>query len=120
MERIGKFLSIFLISLLVLYLTSYANENRRKVILKDSSKDVVYLGIDKEYFNAAIGNLMGGAKDQYLALLLSQGVFEVSAHTPALVLEEDFFARALKVRILEGTFKEKTGWILMTQIDEDK
>lgn len=100
---------------------SYAYDDivGKEVILKPySDSGVIYLGVDKKFFNCAISSLMTKKRDEYLALLLQNKIFEIPSLTKAKVLEVDFYSKAILVKILNGTYINKIGWVLMQDIME--
>ena len=105
----------------VLSCFAYSEMIGKEVILKSySEKGIIYLGIDKKSFNCVISNLMANEKTNYLALLLNNRVFEIPSYTKAKVLDIDFYSKAILVKILDGTYKDKTGWVLMQEVIELK
>jgi len=112
-----KILLFLIFEFFVLSCFAYSEIIGKEVILKSYSKrGVVYLGIDKKSFNCAISNLMGNERNNYLALLLNNKVFEIPSYTKAKVLDIDFYSKAVLVKILDGTYKDKIGWVLMQEI----
>jgi hypothetical protein len=75
----------------------------------------IYVGTDKERFNALTGNLMGEARSNYAAGYLAHEWFEVYTPTKAKVLDFSLMSQAVKVRILEGTHAGEEGWVLLEQ-----
>jgi hypothetical protein len=56
---------------------------------------------------------MGNEPKNYLAKILGRVAFEVENNTKAKILEIDFWARAVKVEILDGGYAGYAGWVLI-------
>ncbi|MBD3246128.1 MAG: hypothetical protein GF333_03865 [Candidatus Omnitrophica bacterium] len=76
---------------------------------------LVYIGMEKEAFNALTSNLMGKDKEAYYTWILAHEGFEVYEATKARVLDVSFYEQAAKVKILEGTHRGEEGWVLLEQ-----
>lgn len=76
------------------------------------------LGISKQAQDELIQSGIAGDKIGYQNLLLSGRAFILPEKTHVLVIDRGWFIR--KIRILEGPYKNQTGWIAYERIHKSK
>jgi hypothetical protein len=107
------------ISLLIIFSLSpafcqYSDYIGREVFLYTPERPgTIYVGVDRPSFNRMAGNLMAKNRQAYSTLKLNHEGFEVGNNTKALVLDVNFWEKTVKVKILEGTYASRVGWVLL-------
>lgn len=108
--------SIIFIFLLSPAFCQYSDYIGREVFLYTPERPgVIYVGVDRPSFNRMTGNLMARNRQAYSTLTLNHENFEVGNNTKALVLDVNFWEKTVKVKILEGAYAGRVGWVLLNQ-----
>lgn len=84
-----------------------------------TEKEPIYLTRSKRAFNTLFGNIMGRAQENVLLLILAHYAVEIENTARVLVLDVDTLSKAAKVKVLNGIYKGKCGWILLSYVDND-
>lgn len=108
-------------SLLLLALLAFCGRERVAVLSSDYGEQV-FVAEDKETMESLIDLFVSGNRSHasLMGLLAEGRVLCVRAGTKVIVAEDDSFARTKRIRITEGEYEGRDGWVYEIMLDRLK
>ena len=79
-------------------------------------KDLIHLGVDKPNFDSVIAQKMSQDRGSYLMLFMARRGYELNDRTLAYVLDVRFSKNMAQIRVLDGPYLGKVGWVLLENV----